>query len=358
MGRINNPVIRRAQRLLAMVNELHKQGFQNLAIYPGMSPSGTSWRCQLTPVSQITVLSGRLEILNTHPRLIASYTSGDSGNHYFDWSDAISDSARELAEKFKERYPEIVDESQGRNWRYAGWFNEMLGLSELGDLPVAYDDGEPFSGHLTTMGGARLSLPPVEDMSVQELGSLRYRYVSTPEIKEGDDWHRTYVFLIDWLLRTGQDQVIDLPEYPVRSVEIGSDHLRNQVGAYWEGAIYFLSRVLKQDDLLGGINRVFSSQQRSLPTTEWQLFSLIWNNFGQLKWLKAHLLREKLLAEADCSIEDWEDPVLLKRLAVTTNDSAIDWLACFVDQHLNEGEKYPNPYFGGLNPLHLGLVLE
>ncbi|MCW8959978.1 MAG: hypothetical protein OQK29_00360, partial [Ignavibacteriaceae bacterium] len=169
MERIDNPLIRRAQRVLAMVHELHKQGYQNLAIYPGMSPSGTSKRCQITPVFYLSVMGGCLELDDATTRMIASYTSGETGNHYFDWLDASSDSARELSEKFIERYPEIVSLSRGQNWKYAGWFNELLGVSESGALPVAYDDGSPFSGYLRTTGGIRLSLPPLEGAGLHQV---------------------------------------------------------------------------------------------------------------------------------------------------------------------------------------------
>lgn len=33
-----------------MVHELHKRGFQNLAIYTGMSASGLYWRCEVLPL--------------------------------------------------------------------------------------------------------------------------------------------------------------------------------------------------------------------------------------------------------------------------------------------------------------------
>jgi hypothetical protein len=35
----------------------------------------------------------------------------------------------------------------------------------------------------------------------------------------------------------------------------------------------------------------------------------------------------------------------------------LTWLAEFVRQHQGEGDSYPNPYFGGTNPLHLGYIL-
>jgi hypothetical protein len=48
-------IIRRSTRLLAAVHELHKQGYQNLAIYTGMSISGFHWRLQLCDFYDVTV---------------------------------------------------------------------------------------------------------------------------------------------------------------------------------------------------------------------------------------------------------------------------------------------------------------
>ena len=45
------PHIRRAIRVLAIVGELHKRGYQRLRVMPFMSPSGVHWRCLIGPVT-------------------------------------------------------------------------------------------------------------------------------------------------------------------------------------------------------------------------------------------------------------------------------------------------------------------
>lgn len=57
------------------------------------------------------------------------YTSG-MGNEYFDWRDAQHDTARDLAEKFVERFPDLASAGKGQGWEYVGWFVEMLGVAE------------------------------------------------------------------------------------------------------------------------------------------------------------------------------------------------------------------------------------
>jgi hypothetical protein len=51
-------VRRHSQRVLSMVAELHKLGYQRLRIAPGMSPSGAYWRCLITPVTNILTSHG------------------------------------------------------------------------------------------------------------------------------------------------------------------------------------------------------------------------------------------------------------------------------------------------------------
>ena len=128
---------RRALRVLRLVHELHKQGYQLLRIAPGMAPSGGYWRCAITPRSNILRSHGAM--LRDYERLVAHYSSGQD-NEYFGWRDAKHDTVKQLSEKFRQRFPEIVDASQGDDWSYAGWYVRMLGYAEKSMFPVAYAD--------------------------------------------------------------------------------------------------------------------------------------------------------------------------------------------------------------------------
>lgn len=131
-----DPAIRCAGRLLAMVNELHKAGYQRLRIAPGMAPSGCHWRCHVTPAGNVA--PNGWEPLDWNGR-IASYSTGQK-DRYFGWEDATQDSARRLAAKFIQRFPEIARDGQGTDWAYAGWYVAMLGAAEHGTLPVFFAD--------------------------------------------------------------------------------------------------------------------------------------------------------------------------------------------------------------------------
>ena len=66
--------------------------------------------------------------------LVARYTSG-AGNHYFDWDDAASDTARSLADKFLQRFDSLTQCGRGWDYPYGGWYERLLGYAESGWIP-------------------------------------------------------------------------------------------------------------------------------------------------------------------------------------------------------------------------------
>lgn len=153
-----DPIVRRCQRVLAAVHELHKMGYQRLRIVPGRSPSGIHWRCKITPVSNVLRTHGAMA--RDFEGLSANYTSGMSDD-YFGWTDAKKDTARALAAKILGRFPELACAGRGRDWAYAGWYTEMLGFAARGELPVAYADWyeAPNPRCLPTTTGTESGLP-------------------------------------------------------------------------------------------------------------------------------------------------------------------------------------------------------
>lgn len=134
-------MLRRCARVLAMVHELHKAGYQRLRVLPFASPSGCYWRAWITHASNVaadgyTLIDWDLEDTG---RLVARYTSGQE-NDYFGWTDAKGKSARELAVLFQERYPQICAAAVGLDWAYAGWLTDVLGHAERGELVCLIED--------------------------------------------------------------------------------------------------------------------------------------------------------------------------------------------------------------------------
>lgn len=159
---------RRALRVLRIVHEFHKQGYQLMRIAPGMSPSGCSWRCSIAPRSNILRSHGAK--LRDWDRLAAHYSSAQS-NEYFGWSDAEQDDVKTLATKFRDRMPDIVEASRGIDWQYAGWNVSMLGYAEKELFPIAYADwhGELDTRFLPLSGGkSELLMPPPGDAEEEQ----------------------------------------------------------------------------------------------------------------------------------------------------------------------------------------------
>ena len=89
----NNEAFRRKVRVMRMVLELHKSGYQGLRIITGISPSGFYWRCAVSFASNISEdynYDGKgnyqwKKFFN--PNLVARYSSAQ-GNNYFGWRDS------------------------------------------------------------------------------------------------------------------------------------------------------------------------------------------------------------------------------------------------------------------------------
>lgn len=135
--------VRRAQRVIRMVSELHRLGYQHLRIMPYEHPN--AWRLAIAPRDRFSGRNGAC--LNDDGWGDIPIYSGADGNRYFGWDDAMHDNARALAEKFLERFPVVSQRGKGRDWCYSGWLSELVAVLEQGDfLPVTlweYMKGTP-----------------------------------------------------------------------------------------------------------------------------------------------------------------------------------------------------------------------
>lgn len=127
--------IRKAQRCLRMLSELHRLGYQNLRGMPYMNPLG--FRFVIAPKdcfaeNGIAIPAARLGGDN-------EYVAITGAGEYFGWSDTSGNDARALAEKFVERFPAIAAKGKGRDWEYGGWLSELVGFLEGGDMvPICW----------------------------------------------------------------------------------------------------------------------------------------------------------------------------------------------------------------------------
>lgn len=152
------------RKVLLLVSELHLRGYQLLRALPAMSPSGTSWRCWIAPASLVSSTHGaRLAENGWESPLAVAYTSA-AEDEYFKWTDAGQETPSGLARKFIQRFPDVVAAGRGRDWLYAGWYVEMLGLTYPNRFPYASADWEVPEDYLPTItigedGGAEVHVP-------------------------------------------------------------------------------------------------------------------------------------------------------------------------------------------------------
>jgi hypothetical protein len=164
---VRNLIIQ-CRTVLELVHELHLCGYQRLRAIPEMEPSGKHWRCAIAPVSLVSMDHGaRLDTDVRDDPLIATYSSRDQ-NRYFGWADVYPYArAKELAVYFVERFPEVAKAGKGSDWSYAGWYIEMLDLTNPDQFPYAAagvanvpDTYVPTASPTNRRTMSRIPLPP------------------------------------------------------------------------------------------------------------------------------------------------------------------------------------------------------
>jgi hypothetical protein len=129
--------VRRSQRVIRMLCELHRLGYQRLRVMPYFYP--LAYRVAIGPAPLFSERNGAYSAqLNLESFAVYSSASQSS---YFGWQDAHTDTARQLADKFILRFGDICAAGKGRDWPYAGWLSELMGVMERqGGLPFVMEE--------------------------------------------------------------------------------------------------------------------------------------------------------------------------------------------------------------------------
>ena len=113
------------QKLLFMVEELHKRGYGKLRIIPSLSPSGTSWRCSF------------IDETKNHELIASNWIFHHENGHS---SEEIKMTIEEFADLFVKENFEFIQHCNGTNEEYEEWYSEMLQQLIKGELPYAFAD--------------------------------------------------------------------------------------------------------------------------------------------------------------------------------------------------------------------------
>ncbi|MCA9193609.1 MAG: hypothetical protein KDB03_17680 [Planctomycetales bacterium] len=155
------------RRILLLVRELHRMGFERLRAAAYEYPLG--WRCPIVPVSWcLQSHGGRFEWFadKIKSKLGIEHEShcyaAASGQFPFGWKHLPFDDPRRLAEVFIERNQAIALAGWGPDPQYVSWFDEMLRATEPNGLIAAFGEYlEPIDSLYTLMCRTEsVPLPP------------------------------------------------------------------------------------------------------------------------------------------------------------------------------------------------------
>ena len=253
----------------------------------------------------------------------ALHSSKFGGNEYFGWNDAKRANTFELAELIKQRFPRLLLMCRQQNFEYTGWFVHMLGTCDVVGLPIfSYSkDKQAKYKNTGTWGSKSLFTPHFNELNKQN----NQEWLWKSDIDVSSDWHYAHRPVIDSIKR---QEIPIYPKYP----SFTNCHITH--ASYWGGAIYYLQTVMGYNNEADYIN------DRINRNVLWKEFELIYNSEGQLHLLDGYLSRE--------AIKKYKSRMTHKNLQECYNSLR--------DLELLYQEipyPFPNPFFGGTNPMHL-----
>lgn len=158
-----------------------------------MAPAGTSWRCHLTPASNVLATHGAWA--HEWEDDGAHYTSA-TGTRYFEWDDAADDDASALADRIVARFPALAEAGAGADRAYAAWYTGMLEATAAGALPCAYSDGGDERALADAGVLAMVGPPPLRALPLPPPGEAEPAVADSPWVPY------THLLTPDWIGRT------------------------------------------------------------------------------------------------------------------------------------------------------------
>jgi hypothetical protein len=140
-----NNYMRNRYKLLLMVKELHKRGYENLRVVPSLSPTGLAWRCEF--------------VIRTGEHFIASNWISELE----EGRELIKHTPEELADMFSRENYIFTDKCRGENKEYSEWYSNMVNSLENGELPYAFADYFSPTDHWETSKGNKIKTLPREN---------------------------------------------------------------------------------------------------------------------------------------------------------------------------------------------------
>ena len=189
----------------------------------------------------------------------------NDGNEYFGWYDLKNASSDDLANAIEERCAPLLNKYRHENKENIGWFIQVLGFTELHErLPYA-STHKPYQAPpwVFVLGEPHfVSLPPA--CKIITVDNEKY-YFKKVDIHQYEDWHTAHFEIIN---NVTSDGIVALPKFPKSWSDV------TEMGANWEGAIYFIFKHLRINSTQKFL--LFLEGKRSdYPLADWFIVSMI-----------------------------------------------------------------------------------
>ena len=152
-----------ARRLLLMVAELHKLGYESLRVAPYLSPSGCAWRCCIVPANLTRRDHGARLVDDVIYEALPRYSSAD-GDGYFGWGNMKPKTPLILARRFIVEFPKFAEQGKHPDPAYVAWYANMLAATAPHGVIYAFGDMESATDRMFTNfcdEGVVVRVPPV-----------------------------------------------------------------------------------------------------------------------------------------------------------------------------------------------------
>ncbi len=135
------------QKLLFMVEELHKLGFAKLRVIPSESPSGLHWRCSF------------IDEKKNHEFSASNWINYHEGQNS---KEELKLTTQELTDLFVKENFKFLELCKGQNNKYSEWYSEMLKQLDNDELPYPFVDWKLQKVIWKTLNGKKIETLPSE----------------------------------------------------------------------------------------------------------------------------------------------------------------------------------------------------
>lgn len=149
-----------AYEIVMIVHELHQRGYEQLRLFPGMSPNGCSWRWMIYP-KVLLKDSNRCE---HHSDCLPFHCPHGSTGVAFPEERGCMKTANEFMKEFES----YVNLAKGEDEEYVEWYRSIVEHAEKKEFPIAFE--EFFNAEQWKFtNGEVLPYPPFTPTSIDQL---------------------------------------------------------------------------------------------------------------------------------------------------------------------------------------------